>query len=242
MQLKVLEGEGVVYRTGTRATRGLTVLVTDETGKPVEMATVSFRLPDEGASGTFSSGLRTEIATTGPDGRATVWGMQWNKTPGPVEIRITAIKDQARAGLVSTQYLSDSVAPKAGGEGVFSASHGGHKWLWLGAIAAGAVGAGAAFGFSKGSNAGSHHFGCAWAFHRHPQHHSGTSIMTRFLSITAISIATLAAQSIHPPRMGFAATAGGALRPIYGVAGNFLLGPPLRPRFFRKPFPDRSGF
>jgi hypothetical protein len=150
--LKVVEGEGVVYRTGTRATRGLTVLVTDETGKPVEMATVSFRLPDEGASGTFGSGLRTEIATTGPDGRATVWGMQWNKTPGPVEIRITAIKDQARAGLVSTQYLSDSVAAKAGGEGVFSASHGEHKWLWIGAIAASAVGAGVAFGVSKGSS------------------------------------------------------------------------------------------
>lgn len=152
VQIKVVEGEGVVYRTGTRATRGLTVLVTDETGQPVDMASVSFRLPDEGASGTFSSGLRTEIATTGPDGRASVWGMQWNKTSGPVEIRITAIKGQARAGLVSTQYLSDSVAPKSGGEGVFTASHGGHKWLWIGAVAAGAVGAGAAFAFSKGSS------------------------------------------------------------------------------------------
>lgn len=150
VQLKVVEGEGVVYRTGTRATRGITVLVTDETGKPVDMAAVSFRLPDEGASGTFSSGLRTEIVTTGPDGRATVWGMQWNKTPGPVEIRITAIKEQARAGLVSTQYLSDSVAPKSGGEGVFTASHG-HKWMWIAAIAAGA-GAGAAFALSKGSS------------------------------------------------------------------------------------------
>jgi hypothetical protein len=145
VQLKVLEGEGVVYRTGTRATRGLTVLVTDETGKPVDMAAVSFRLPDEGASGTFNSGLRTEIVTTGPDGHATVWGMQWNKTPGPVEIRVTAIKEQARAGIISTQYLSDSVAPKSGGEGTFTASHGGHKWLWIaGAIAVGAVGAGAA--------------------------------------------------------------------------------------------------
>src|SRR5450755_3745842 len=151
VQLKVVEGEGTVYRTGTRATRGLSVLVTDETGKRVPNAAVSFRLPDEGASGVFSSGLRTEVMTTGQDGRATVWGMQWNKTAGPMEIRITAVKDQARAGLVSTQYLSDSVAPKAGGEGVFSASHGGHKWLWLGAIAAGAVGAGVAFGFSKGS-------------------------------------------------------------------------------------------
>ncbi len=150
VQLKVVEGEGVVYRTGTRATRGITVLVTDETGKPVDMAAVSFRLPDEGASGTFSSGLRTEIVTTGPDGRATVWGMQWNKTPGPVEIRITAIKEQARAGLVSTQYLSDSVAPKSGGEGVFTASHS-HKWWWIAAIAAGA-GAGAAIALSKGSS------------------------------------------------------------------------------------------
>jgi len=153
VQLKVVDGEGAVYRTGTRATRGLTVLVTDETGKPVDMAAVSFRLPDEGSTGTFGSGLRTEIVTTGPDGRATVWGMQWNKTPGPVEIRVTAIKEQARAGIISTQYLSDSVAAKAGGEGVFSASHG-HKWLWIGVVAAAAVvGGGAAFALSRGSSA-----------------------------------------------------------------------------------------
>jgi hypothetical protein len=156
VQLKVIEGEGGVYRTGSRATRGLTVLVTDETGKPVPMAAVSFRLPDEGASGTFSSGLRTEIVTTGPDGKASVWGMQWNKTPGPVEIRITAIKEQARAGLISTQYLSDSTGvnpgvTKSGGDGVFTASHS-HKWLWIAAIAAGAAGAGAAFSLSKGSS------------------------------------------------------------------------------------------
>jgi len=146
VQLKVVDGDGAVYRPGTRATHGLTVLVTDETGKPVDMAAVSFRLPDEGASGTFNSGLRTEIVTTGLDGRATVWGMQWNKTPGPVEIRVTAIKEQARAGIISTQFLSETAAAKAGGEGVFTASHGGHKWLWVtGVIAVGAIGAGAAF-------------------------------------------------------------------------------------------------
>jgi len=144
VQLRVVEGEGITYRTGTRATRGLTVLVTDEAGRPLDMASVSFRLPDQGATGTFSSGLRTEVVTTGPDGRASIWGMQWNKTPGTVEIRITAVKEQARAGILSTQYLSDSVAPVAGGEGVFKASHGGHKWLWIAAVAGLAAG-GAAF-------------------------------------------------------------------------------------------------
>jgi hypothetical protein len=155
VQLKVVEGDGTVYRTGARASRGLTVLVSDETGKPVEHAAVSFRLPEEGPGGVFGSGLRTEVVNTGPDGRATVWGMQWNKTAGPVEIRITAIKDQARAGIISTQYLSDALAPKAGGEGTFSAPHKGHaKWI----LVAAAIGGGAAAGFtlarSKGTAAG----------------------------------------------------------------------------------------
>ena len=150
VQLKVVEGEGVVYRTGTRATRGLTVLVTDETGKPVDMAAVSFRLPDEGASGTFGSGLRSEIVTTGPDGRATVWGMQWNKTPGGFEIKVTASKGQARAGVAVTQYLRDSVKAAAGGEGTFTASHHSRtKWL----IIAAAIGGGAAAGIGlRGSS------------------------------------------------------------------------------------------
>jgi hypothetical protein len=143
VQLRVVEGEGVTYRTGTRATRGVTVLVTDEAGLPLDMASVSFRLPDQGASGTFNSGLRTEVVTTGPDGRASVWGMQWNKTAGTVEIHITAIKEQARTGIISTQYLSDTVAAKAGGEGVFTAPHKGHKWLWIAAIAGGAAAGGA---------------------------------------------------------------------------------------------------
>jgi hypothetical protein len=155
VQLKVVEGDGAVYRTGARATHGLTVLVTDETGKPLEHAAVSFRLPEEGPGGVFSSGLRTEVVNTGGDGRATVWGMQWNKTPGPVEIRITAIKDQARAGILSTQYLSDALAAKAGGEGTFSAPHKGHaKWI----LVAAAIGGGAAAGFtlarSKGTAGG----------------------------------------------------------------------------------------
>jgi hypothetical protein len=152
VQVQVVEGDGVTYRTGTRATHGLTVLVTDESGQPLDMASVSFRLPDHGATGTFNSGLRTELVTTGPDGRASVWGMQWNKTSGALQIGITAVKDQARAGIISTQYLSDTATPTAGGEGVFTASHS-HKWLWIAAVAGlAAAGGGYAVLRSQGSS------------------------------------------------------------------------------------------
>lgn len=141
IQLRVLEGEGAVYATGSRATRGLTVQVTDESGKPVEGAIVSFTLPITGPGGTFKSGLRSEVITTPADGKAAIWGMQWNRTSGPFEIRITASKDQARAGIVSTQYLNDLVLPKSGGgEGAFYASHHSHaKWIVVAAVAAGAL-------------------------------------------------------------------------------------------------------
>ena len=152
VQLRVVEGDGANYQPGARATRGITVLVTDEGGQPVNMASVSFRLPDEGASGTFTSGLRTEVVTTGPDGRASVWGMQWNKTPGTIQIKITAVKDQARTGIISTVHLSETVAASSGGQGEFKASHGGHKWMWLAAAAAAAGGAGFALMRSQGSS------------------------------------------------------------------------------------------
>ena len=114
IQLRVLEGEGAVYGIGSRATRGLTVQVTDESGKPVEGASVSFTLPVGGPGGTFKSGLRTEVLTTQADGKAAIWGMQWNRLPGPFEIKITASKDKARAGIVSTQYLNNFGPAKAG--------------------------------------------------------------------------------------------------------------------------------
>ena len=153
VQLKVIDGEGMVYHTGTRATRGLTVLVTDETGKPVENASVSFRLPEDGATGVFSTGLRTEVVNTGPDGRASVWGMQWSRTSGAVEVRVTAVKDQARAGIVVTQYLSDAPEAVPGGQGVFQPPHKGRgKWLLVLAIVGGGAAAGAAFGMSHSAN------------------------------------------------------------------------------------------
>jgi hypothetical protein len=156
LQLQVVEGEGSVYAAGSRATRGLTVLVTDETGNPVSGATVSFRLPEQGPGGTFPGGLRTQVVTTQPDGKASVWGMQWNKVAGSFEIRITAVKEQARAGIVSTQYLSDAQAVKSGGSGTFQASHNTRtKWLMIGAAVAAGAAAGMAFGRSPAAKTSS---------------------------------------------------------------------------------------
>jgi len=141
LTLRVVEGEGAAYPTGSRATRGLTVLVTDETGRPVEGATVSFTLPAEGPGGVFSSGARTEIAATHADGRAAVWGMQWNRTAGPFEIRITAVKGQARAGVVSSQSLSNAPEVRAAEAGKFHAARSGHKLIWISLAVAGVAAA-----------------------------------------------------------------------------------------------------
>jgi hypothetical protein len=155
LQIRVVEGDGAVHAAGSRATRALSVEVTDETGKPVGGAAVNFRLPEEGPSGMFANGMKTEVVITSPDGRATLWGMQWNRAEGPFQIRITAAKGQARAGTVVSQYLSQAVAAKqSGAPGTRSVAVPGksHKWLWVGLVVAGtAVGGGMAAGLVKSS-------------------------------------------------------------------------------------------
>jgi hypothetical protein len=115
----------------------LAVQITDETGRPVDAATVTFRMPEEGPGGTFQRGMRTEAVTTTVDGNAAVYGIVWNRLPGAFQVRVTAVKGQVRAGTVVSQYISDTPQLKAAGAGRSR-----KKWL---AIAA-AVGGGAAAG------------------------------------------------------------------------------------------------
>lgn len=153
LRIRIVEGQGAVYAIGSRATRGITVEVTDETGKPVDKAAVAFKLPDDGPTGAFSSGMRTEAVTTGADGRASVWGMQWNRVTGSMEVRITAAKGQARAGTICGLSLTNALVPNeprdTSGPSVFTR----HRKIWIGvAIAAGAF-AGAAAATSRGTPA-----------------------------------------------------------------------------------------
>lgn len=108
LRIRVVEGEAGRHVSGTRSARPLTVVVTDETGNPVRGAAVSFHLPEEGPSGLFFNGLRTEVAATDERGRAAPRGIRWNRVPGALQIRIAASKEQARAHIVSQQYVTES--------------------------------------------------------------------------------------------------------------------------------------
>jgi hypothetical protein len=145
LQIRIEEGDGLTYPLGSRATRGITIVVSDEAGNPVEGASVSFGLPETGPSGVFSNESKTEIVTTHADGRASVWGMRWNRQAGSFNIRVTAGKGEARAGTVVSQNLAE--AP-AGNVGVGRSSH---KWLWIALAAAGAAGVGIAVA-TRGGN------------------------------------------------------------------------------------------
>jgi len=137
LQIQVVEGEGAVHLPGSRSSRPLTVQVTDETGKPVEGAAVSFHLPEDGPGGLFINGLRTDVAATDARGRASSRGIQFNRSGGRFQVRIFASKEQARAGMASFQYVAETASAAAQAR-----RHGRKKWIGAiaGVAAGGAVG------------------------------------------------------------------------------------------------------
>jgi hypothetical protein len=155
LHIQVIEGEGAVNAPATRSTRPLVVEITDETGKPVAGAAVSFHLPQEGPGGTFPNGLPTDVLLTDVRGRATVHALQLNRVAGRFQIRIVASKEQAHAGTMTFQYIADAkggaaATPKSSR----AASRGTLKWVALGALAAVAAAAGA-LAAGKGGSAAS---------------------------------------------------------------------------------------
>lgn len=160
LQIRVIEGEGAVHTVGTRASQALVLRITDESGRPVPGASVSFRLPDEGPSGTFITGLRTEVAAAGPDGKVAVRGIEWNRVSGPLQIRITANKGEARSGMVSSQYLTEpaSVAkrtqePTQTVLPQIKIGPSRSKWTMLAVLIGGAAAGGVAAASNRGSRA-----------------------------------------------------------------------------------------
>ncbi len=150
LQIRVVEGEGAVHPPGSRCLHPLTVEVTDESGKPVEDAAVSFHLPEDGATGTFFNGLRTAVATTDAAGRAMLSGLILNRVSGRFEIRVIASREQARAGIVSFQYIAEA---GSGAAHPAAAARAGSRKKWLIVVAlAGAAAAAGILGAGRSAN------------------------------------------------------------------------------------------
>ena len=147
LQIQIVEGDRAVHAPGSRSAIPLTVRVADESGKPVAGAAVSFHLPEDGPSGAFASGLRTEVAITDGQGRVSLRGLRLNRIPGTFPIRIVASKEQARAGVVSTQYIAEARSGVAA-----KARSGRRKWIAVLALVAGGTAAGALAAGRSGSS------------------------------------------------------------------------------------------
>jgi hypothetical protein len=66
--------------------------------------------------------------------------------------------------------------------------------------------------------------------------------MQRLLIASLLVVASACAQpGIRPPHLGFAGNADGTLRPVYGVAGNFILGPSIAGRVISQAFSGSIG-
>ncbi|MCC7176708.1 MAG: hypothetical protein IT159_16050 [Bryobacterales bacterium] len=141
LRLRVVESSGPAHVVGSRTASPLVVEVVDDRGVPVSGATVSFRLPASGPGGVFPSGLSTEVAVTGADGRAAAPAIRWNQTPGEFQIGVTAGKGDSRASLASARRL----LPSAAGAPAASSGRSRRKLLLvIAGVAAGSAAAGLA--------------------------------------------------------------------------------------------------
>ena len=101
LRVVIVEGEDALNNTQTGLNRDVTVEVRGPDQMPVSGATVTFVLPDAGASGTFANGQRTLMVETNNQGRATASGIRANNIAGPMQIRVTA----AYMGIVATAVV-----------------------------------------------------------------------------------------------------------------------------------------
>ena len=154
LRIQVTEGVGAVVPRNSASSGRISVVVTGAGKQPVANATVTFRLPSEGPSGFFPSGLRSESLLTGPKGEAYIHGIRWNDTPGRMEVRVIATSAERRGEAAVPIEISATLAPsRADRESTSVRGHSsGRKWLIL-ALVAGGAGAGLALAGGSGSTA-----------------------------------------------------------------------------------------
>jgi hypothetical protein len=141
LRLHAAEGNGMVVSPNISSPRKITVVVQDDAGRPVGGVTVRFRLPAEGPSGHFASGLSSETAVTPANGRASVMGILWNNQPGRLLLAVSAALDGETAELEIPVEIGLPTAREPALPSTVSPPSSGirKKWLVLAATVGGAV-------------------------------------------------------------------------------------------------------
>lgn len=90
LKILVLEGQGATNNVARSLVTPPVIEVRDRDDRPVEGASVTFRLPPSGASGVFAGGRLTKTVLTNVQGQAIASGLTLNKELGRMDIHVTA--------------------------------------------------------------------------------------------------------------------------------------------------------
>jgi hypothetical protein len=90
LKILILEGEGSVNNVARGLATPPIIEVRDRDDRPVEAATVVFRLPPSGPGGTFPGDVLSKTVNTNVQGQALADGFAPNKLTGPFKIHVTA--------------------------------------------------------------------------------------------------------------------------------------------------------
>ena len=154
LHLRAVEGQGIVVAPGAISSRRIVVRVENDRGQSLPGAIVRFRLPAEGSSGRFASGLTSETAISGPDGQAMVYGIAWNSQPGPLMIAVSCTlgEDTAQTEIPVEISQRPEKEVRSTNPGHYPASGSGKKWLTFAAVIGGGAALAAGMAFAHKSN------------------------------------------------------------------------------------------
>jgi len=114
IELRIVSGSAAEFQPGSQQKQRLVMQVVNQDERPLAGVAVTFQLPDDGPSGLFENGQRSIVAFTNDEGEASITGVKWNNTSGPVSIRVTAAKGMAHAGtLLPVRLTAGSGRPPA---------------------------------------------------------------------------------------------------------------------------------
>lgn len=133
LKILVLEGQRAVNNVEKGLATPPVIEVRDRDDRPVEAATVVFRLPPNGPSGYFSGEQLSKTAMTNAQGQAIATGFTPNKLVGLVDIHVTASMGSriGETDIIQTnsadRYSAHAEPPKRKGKW--------KKWAIIGGVA-----------------------------------------------------------------------------------------------------------